>query len=156
MWFYRLANKRRPDVKFSHLMAWTLFKIPLLRARVYVLLKSRNDPPIRGQQALWSVLAGALNFGKRVHARYIKATHERILDEVDGRWAMSEATVGDQIQLRKDELYRYSLNDPASHEESALSLQWMTPTEREACMHLDEAPVWILCVEWGLHVGRDE
>lgn len=148
-WFFRLAAKRRPDVKLHRLMAWTILRIPFLRARVYVLLKSRQDPPIRGQQALWRVLAGNMSFSKRVHARYIKATHEYLLGDVDGTWASTLAQPGDEFVLQRDGLYRYSLGDPTPPEGKLLMLPWMSIEEKKAYMHLEEAPVWVLCIEWG-------
>lgn len=151
-WFFRLAAKRRPDVKLHHLMAWTILRIPFLRARVYVLLKSRQDPPIRGMQALWRVLSGTLSVSRRVSANYVKATHEYTLDDIDGRWATSLAEPGDDVLLQRDAFYRYALQEPKGYVDSFIMLPWMSIEEKKSYMDLDEAPVWILSVEWGFNI----
>lgn len=152
-WFFRLAAKRRPDVKLAHLLAWTFLRIPLLRARVYVLLKSRQDPPVRGVQALWRVLEGKMIIGRRVPADYVKATHEYVLGDIDGKWANYLTQPGDDILLQRDAHYRYSLQEPIAYTDGLLMLPWMTIEEKKSYMHLTEAPVWVLCVEWGFGIG---
>lgn len=153
-WFLRLAAKRRPDVKLHHMMAWTLLRIPFLRARVCVLLKSRQDPPMRGVQSLWRILNGKLSFSRRVSANYIKATHEYMLGDIDGRWATYLAQPGDDILLQRDAYYRYALQEPVAFADTLVMLPWMSIEEKKTYMDLDEAPVWILTVDWGLNIGN--
>lgn len=153
-WLFRLAAKRRPDIKRPHLLAWTFLRLPLLRARVYVLLKSRQDPPVRGVQALWRVLAGKMDFGRRVSADYVKATHEYMLGDIDGRWATCLTQPGDDVLLQRDAHYRYALQAPKEYGDSFIMLPWMSIEEKKSYMDLDEAPVWILSVEWGFGMGE--